>query len=234
MSIILSVNGVKIDESHSLASVVGKTRARETIALRFWIRARKNNQRHFGRIQTIISKFLISNFKNNETNKIICTLGPASENRKILKEMVLAGMNVARLNMSHGTYDNHRKLIKTIREIEHETGKELRFFWICRGRKSASAKWEPRRGFGRRETYKFKIGEAKLKNGVIPLPNRELLGSLKVGERVLFDDGLIDGEISDIRKSVVCIQIKTAARFFRTRNESAGLKIKNFRADGKR
>lgn len=142
--------------------------------------------------------------------KIICTIGPASEDKKILKEMVLAGMNVARLNMSHGTYDNHRKLIKTIREVERATGRRITILQDLQGPKirvgEVGAKGV---NLTAGETYKFKIGEAKIKNGIIPLPNRELLGSLKIGERVLFDDGLLDGEISDIRESVVYIKIKT-------------------------
>ena len=51
--------------------------------------------------------------------KIICTIGPASENEEVLTQMCLAGMNVARLNFSHGTHPEHEKkiaLIKRVRE----------------------------------------------------------------------------------------------------------------------
>ena len=61
----------------------------------------------------------------SKRTKIICTLGPASEDKKVLKAMALAGMNVARLNMSHGTYENHHKLIQTIRAVERETGRRI-------------------------------------------------------------------------------------------------------------
>lgn len=151
----------------------------------------------------------------SKRTKIICTLGPASEDKKILKEMVLAGMNVARLNMSHGTYDNHHKLIQTIREVERATGQRITILQDLQGPKIRVGEL-PKAGvdLAAGETYKFKIGEAKIKNNIIPLPNRELLGALKVGERVLFDDGLIDGAISDIREGVVNIQIKTGGTLF--------------------
>ena len=47
--------------------------------------------------------------------KIICTIGPASENEETLRELMLAGMNVARFNMSHGTHESHRALIDKVK-----------------------------------------------------------------------------------------------------------------------
>ena len=147
--------------------------------------------------------------------KIVCTIGPSSREPEVLARLVEAGMNVVRLNMSHGTYDNHRKLIKTIREIEHETGKRITLLLDLQGPKIRVGEVGARGvDLAAGETYKFKIGEAKLKNGVIPLPNRELLGSLKVGERVLFDDGLIDGVIEDVNQYKIEIEIKTGGALF--------------------
>jgi len=49
--------------------------------------------------------------------KIVCTIGPASESPQILEALIQAGMNVARLNFSHGTHEEHLRKIKTIRQI---------------------------------------------------------------------------------------------------------------------
>ncbi len=57
--------------------------------------------------------------------KIVCTLGPATESRDQIRALVEAGMNVARLNFSHGTLDWHRRRIRTIREITAETGRPI-------------------------------------------------------------------------------------------------------------
>ena len=57
--------------------------------------------------------------------KIVCTIGPASDNYETLKAMAEAGMNVARLNFSHGDYDGHEKKLKLIRRVERAVKKPI-------------------------------------------------------------------------------------------------------------
>ena len=55
--------------------------------------------------------------QNTRKTKIICTLGPASRNEKTLEEMLLQGMNIARLNFSHGTHEYHKESIEMFRKV---------------------------------------------------------------------------------------------------------------------
>ncbi len=57
--------------------------------------------------------------------KIVCTIGPASRSREVLSRMLLAGMNVARLNLSHGSFDEHRENIRNIRTAAEDTGRPV-------------------------------------------------------------------------------------------------------------
>ncbi|MBQ7267668.1 MAG: pyruvate kinase, partial [Synergistaceae bacterium] len=57
--------------------------------------------------------------------KIVCTIGPASDNYETLKSMAEAGMNVARLNFSHGDYEGHEKKLKLIRRVERAVKKPI-------------------------------------------------------------------------------------------------------------
>ena len=52
--------------------------------------------------------------------KIVCTIGPASASEKVLRQLIQTGMNVARLNFSHGDYAFHRRIIRTIRRLERK------------------------------------------------------------------------------------------------------------------
>ena len=61
---------------------------------------------------------------DNKT-KIVCTIGPASESPKIMEQMIRAGMNVARLNFSHGDFDGHRRVIENLRAAARATGQRV-------------------------------------------------------------------------------------------------------------
>ena len=57
--------------------------------------------------------------------KIVCTIGPASSSRKMLQKLILAGMNVARLNFSHGSYEDHKKVVLAIRSLSERLHKPV-------------------------------------------------------------------------------------------------------------
>lgn len=58
----------------------------------------------------------------NKKTKIVCTIGPACSDKEILKQMIKAGMNVARFNMSHGTHESHHKMIENVKKAREELG----------------------------------------------------------------------------------------------------------------
>src|SRR5690554_7864401 len=60
--------------------------------------------------------------KTMKRTKIVATLGPASSSKETLRAMMEEGMNVARINFSHGSYEDHEKVINIIRELNEETG----------------------------------------------------------------------------------------------------------------
>ncbi|GIM47112.1 pyruvate kinase [Collibacillus ludicampi] len=124
--------------------------------------------------------------------KIVCTIGPASESLEVLKELIRAGMDVARLNFSHGTYEEHKARIDNIREAAREVGKTVAILLDIKGPKI--------------RTGLIENGEAELKEGdKITLTTEEILGTsekvsisykglpedVRPGSRLLIDDGLI-------------------------------------------
>jgi len=85
--------------------------------------------------------------------KIVCTIGPASESREVMEEMIRAGMDVARLNFSHGDFASHEKTIKNLRAASKATGNRLAIMADLPGPKM-------RIGHFAKEPVELKIGES--------------------------------------------------------------------------
>ncbi len=139
--------------------------------------------------------------------KIVCTIGPATEDVQILKELLLNGMNVARLNFSHGTHEEHVRRIKNIRQAAQETGIPVAIMLDTKG---------PEIRIG-----KLEHGQIQLERGdKIVLTIREAVGNkekifvnypglprdVSVGDNLLLDDGLIALKALEIRdEEIVCV-----------------------------
>lgn len=132
----------------------------------------------------------ISNFPDKKT-KIVCTVGPASSDKKTILEMIRAGMDVARMNFSHGTHEGHKNMFELLRECEQESGRFLGILCDLQGPKI--------------RTTKLKDGPMELKIGQKIYINQDpnhvgtieelgctyihLIEDLREGDKVLIDDG---------------------------------------------
>lgn len=141
--------------------------------------------------------------------KIVCTLGPASSDEETLREMMLAGMDVARLNFSHGDYENHKQkadLIKKLREeldlpvalLLDTKGPEIRLGNFREGRVTLNAG----------QTFTLCADEVEGDETQASITYAGLYRDISVGTRILIDDGLIElrAESMDEHK-IVCTVI---------------------------
>lgn len=134
--------------------------------------------------------------------KIVATLGPATEEKSDIKALVEAGMNIARLNFSHGTQEQFKKIVENIRSIEKETGKTIVLMQDLQGPKI-------RLGALPQEGISVKKGDTLLfsmngkEKGSIPLPYAALPKVVKPGHRLLIEDGLIRTKIVSINGALV-------------------------------
>lgn len=146
---------------------------------------------------------------NFKRTKIVCTIGPASSSPEMLKNMMRAGMNVARLNFSHGTYEEHAELIRTIRSAAEEAGEPIAILQDLQGPKIRVGVL-PKEGVelkaGTRVT--FTTGEAAVDEMRLPVTYEFLHQDVKRGERILLDDGLLSAKVLDVKgRDVVCEMI---------------------------
>jgi pyruvate kinase len=129
--------------------------------------------------------------------KIICTLGPASESVKSLTEMLKAGMNVARLNFSHGDHGNHGLLIDNIRKVSQKFNQPIAIIQDLHGPKIRVSELK--------EPIVVKVGD-KIKIGKDFKLDTEVARSLKPKQRILIEDGLIELEVEKVSgKAITCV-----------------------------
>jgi len=135
--------------------------------------------------------------------KIVATIGPASSSKEVLREMMLKGMNVARLNFSHGSYEDHEEVIKNIRTLNQETGLNVALLADLQGPKIRTRKME-NNGVELIEGSEIEITTEKELLGTakrFAINYVQLPQDVNKGEFILLDDGKIKLEVLDTNKT---------------------------------
>lgn len=150
--------------------------------------------------------------KQKKRTKIVCTIGPASSDRETLLKMVKEGMNVARLNFSHGSHENHAKLIATIREISEETGEPIAILQDLQGPKIRVGKL-PEEGVMLEAGQEIVFStDPKAKLPKIGLTYDNLHSDVGPGDKMLLDDGLLDVAVKDVNGRDITCQVVTGGK----------------------
>ena len=141
--------------------------------------------------------------------KIICTIGPASESPEILREMVREGMNIARLNFSHGDFSRHQSCLKTIRELSSELNAEVGILQDLPGVKIRIGEFKEGSVFltpGQNFTLRTVPVEGDQNQVYVDYP--ELWRFVKPGERVILDDGNLQFRVVSVREGEVRCRVE--------------------------
>lgn len=128
--------------------------------------------------------------------KIIATLGPATEEIGQIRKLIKAGMDVARLNFSHGTHAQFKQMIENIRAVENELGKPIAIIADLQGPKIRIGKLSNNKKIKTGETI-ILTTKKPLKNE-IPIQYKNLPKEVKPGHKLLIDDGCIETRIEKI------------------------------------
>lgn len=143
--------------------------------------------------------------------KIICTIGPACEDKETIRKMIEAGMNVARLNFSHGNHGEHKKRIDLIREVSSELGMYVAILLDTKGPEIRTRKFDQEE-IHLKEGDKFTITTRDIigNQDISSVTYEGLSDDLSVGNRILVDDGLICLEVENIEGTEIVCQVKNS------------------------
>lgn len=130
--------------------------------------------------------------------KIVCTIGPSTSSREMIERLLQNGMDVARLNFSHGTHEGHLKVIENIRSISSKLNLNIPILMDLQGPKI-------RVGQMKDDAQPLKAGalvtitpeDVEGTSGVIPIDYERLVDDAREGDKILMDDGLLELRITE-------------------------------------
>ena len=136
--------------------------------------------------------------------KVVCTLGPASEDRETVADLVRAGMSVARLNASHGTTEGRAALIERVRDVSERLGEPVATMLDVPGPEIRTAPLEAPVELPTGAEYRLEPGET-IDDGVVGLSGS--VAAAAPGDRVLLDDGRIETTVERVAGDAVVVRV---------------------------
>lgn len=135
---------------------------------------------------------MLGNQLDNKRTKIVATIGPSSWDEETIRLMVRAGMNVARINFSHGEHETHSKTIDTVRKVADEEGVVVAIMCDIQGPKIRIGKVAKPIELKKHDLITLTLDEADGENNIVSLPHPEFIRDIKAGMNLLLDDGNLE------------------------------------------
>ncbi len=138
--------------------------------------------------------------------KIICTLGPSTDNEKTLTEMCLAGMNVARLNFSHGTHEEHKAKMDMVKSVREKLSMPIAIMLDTKGPEYRIKTFENKKvTLAEGDKFTFTTEDIVGDCTRVAVTYENLIEELSVGDRILVNNGLVIFEVEELEgKNAVC------------------------------
>jgi len=142
--------------------------------------------------------------------KIVCTMGPAVESPEKVKELIAAGMDMARLTLSHGSYEEHQARLDSVRDAAKKAGKAVAILVDLQGPKIRLARFENGpHDLARGDIFTITTDDVPGTKERVGTTYKGLPGDCKAGDRILIDDGKVTVEVIEVKGNDVitkCIE----------------------------
>ncbi|MBR5239987.1 MAG: pyruvate kinase [Clostridia bacterium] len=142
--------------------------------------------------------------------KIVCTLGPATDDENVLRQMILAGMNTARFNFSHGDYESHQKRIDMFKKVRDELGLPVAMLLDTKGPEVRIKTFENGKVIlNEGQAFTLTTKEVIGTESRVSVTYKKLPFDLSVGNKILLDDGNIEMVVEKIEDSDIICRVLT-------------------------
>lgn len=139
--------------------------------------------------------------------KIVATVGPASNSKEMLRALIKEGVDVFRLNFSHGTHEDHLKVIQNVRELNKELGTKICLLQDLQGPKIRVNEMSPDVTIERGQDLIITTKEVLGNNKIVSTSYISLPKDVKVGDMILIDDGKIELKVKEVRNDEVLTEV---------------------------
>ena len=140
--------------------------------------------------------------------KIVCTMGPAVESPEKVRQLISAGMNMARLNLSHGGYEEHQSRLDQVRAAAKEAGKPVATLVDLQGPKIRLARFKAGpHDLSRGDIFTITTDDVEGTKERVGTTYKGLPGDCKPGDRILIDDGKVTVEVTEVKGNDVVTKV---------------------------
>lgn len=139
--------------------------------------------------------------------KIVATVGPASNNKDMLRALIKEGVDVFRLNFSHGTHEDHLKVIQYVRELNTELGSTISLLQDLQGPKIRVQEMQPDTVIERGQELTITIKQLLGNHQIASTSYQSLPRDVKFGDMILIDDGKIELKVKEVRDTEVLTEV---------------------------
>lgn len=141
--------------------------------------------------------------------KIVCTLGPSSSSSTVLRKMMLAGMDVARLNFSHGNFSEHQRQINLIRELNRTYRRHIMIMQDLEGYRIRIGSFKEKKEIElkKKQTIMLTNKDRSEDRDTVPFTYQGQLGDIKIGTFIYIDDGNISLKVQSRTKNYLKAQV---------------------------
>ena len=145
--------------------------------------------------------------------KIICTIGPASDNEEILIAMAEAGMNVARANFSHGNHEQHKARFDMIKKVREELNLPIAIMLDTKGPEYRIGTFENGEIFlNNKDKFIFTAEDVVGNEKIVSVSYKRLPEELEVGDRILVNNGLVIFEVKEIKGKEIITEVLSGGK----------------------
>ena len=142
--------------------------------------------------------------------KIICTIGPACDNEDTLTRMCMAGMNVARLNFSHGTHEDHKEKVELIKTVRERLSLPIAIMLDTKGPEYRIKTFKDKKiTLAEGDSFIFTADECEGDKTRVSVSYKNLHNELAEGDRILLNNGLVIFEVEKIKGNDICCRVIT-------------------------